>query len=100
MPFLTHLLSPGHGGRHRRTWCWRTSYQAEVFADRLRRRAPTSGCELEYVIEDEPLGTGGGIRNVADRLRLDDRRWSSTATCCPGIDLGALVETHRAGAPT
>ena len=28
-----------------------------------------SGCDIEYVTEDEPLGTGGGIRNVADRLR-------------------------------
>ena len=29
------------------------------------------GVELDYVVEDTPLGTGGGIRNVAPALRGD-----------------------------
>ena len=30
-----------------------------------------SASAMEYVIETEPLGTGGGIRNVAAALRGD-----------------------------
>ena len=29
------------------------------------------GLQVDYVVEDEPLGTGGGIANVADKLRYD-----------------------------
>src|SRR5689334_8380167 len=45
-----------------------TSYQADVF-ERHFGDGSALGVELEYVVESEPLGTGGGIRNVADRLR-------------------------------
>ena len=34
--------------------------------------APALGLEIEYVVEDQPLGTGGGIRNVAKHLTADD----------------------------
>src|SRR3954447_5074585 len=67
VPFLTHLISRVRdaGVQH---VVLGTSYQAEVFEKHFGDGAAL-GVELEYVVEHEPLGTGGGIRNVADRLR-------------------------------
>ena len=45
-----------------------TSYRAEVFEEYFGDGS-AFGLDLEYVTEVEPMGTGGGIRNVADRLR-------------------------------
>jgi mannose-1-phosphate guanylyltransferase len=44
-----------------------TSYRAEVFARHFGDGA-SLGLRLDYVTETEPLGTGGGIRNVVDVL--------------------------------
>jgi mannose-1-phosphate guanylyltransferase len=44
-----------------------TSYRAEVFAEHFGA-GDALGLRLDYVTETEPLGTGGGIRNVADAL--------------------------------
>ena len=65
-----------------RTTCWRapreagvdhvvlaTSYRAEIVLASTSATGRRSGCEIDYVTEDEPLGTGGGIRNVADLLQ-------------------------------
>ena len=41
-----------------------TSYKAEVFQEHFGDGS-AFGLEIEYVVEDVPLGTGGGIRNVA-----------------------------------
>jgi mannose-1-phosphate guanylyltransferase len=72
-----------------------TSYRAEVFADHFGTGAEL-GLELEYVTEDTPLGTGGGIRNVLDRVRSDDVLVFN-GDVLSGVDLTKLVETHRAG---
>src|SRR5215475_9705280 len=45
-----------------------TSYRAEVFAGYFGDGA-AFGVELEYAVEETPLGTGGAIRNVSSRLR-------------------------------
>ncbi len=47
-----------------------TSYRAEVFEDYFGDGS-RFGVELDYVVESTPLGTGGGIRNVAPALRGD-----------------------------
>src|SRR3954468_13659284 len=67
VPFLTHLITRVRdaGVRH---VVLGTSYRAEVFEHHFGDGTEL-GVELEYVVEAEPLGTGGGIRNVADRLR-------------------------------
>ena len=44
-----------------------TSYRAEVFADQLGDGSAL-GVEIAYAVEDQPLGTGGAIRNAADLL--------------------------------
>jgi mannose-1-phosphate guanylyltransferase len=52
------------------------------------------GVELEYVVEAEPLGTGGGIRNVADALRGDTILIFNGDNLI-GVDLKAFVAAHQ-----
>ncbi len=47
-----------------------TSYHADMFAPVLGDGSRW-GIRLDYVMEEEPLGTGGAIRNVADALGDD-----------------------------
>ena len=93
VPFLAHLLSRIRAAGVGRVVLG-TSYLAETFSDHFGDGSAL-GLDIEYVVENEPLGTGGGIRNVVE---APDRRAtcsSSTATCCAGTDLGAVVDTHR-----
>src|SRR5688572_32702006 len=69
VPFLAHLLSRIRSAGVRRVVLG-TSYLAETFAEHFGDGAEL-GLEIEYVVEDEPLGTGGGIRNVAKYLTTD-----------------------------
>lgn len=91
-PFLSHLLSRirDAGITH---VVLGTSYHAEVFQDYFGDGSAV-GLELDYVVEEEPLDTGGAIRNVADRLRADDAVIFN-GDILSGADLGALVRTHR-----
>jgi mannose-1-phosphate guanylyltransferase len=72
-----------------------TSYRPEVFAGHLDDGSRW-GVELEYVTEEVPLGTGGGIRNVADRLRggPDDPVVILNGDILSGHDIGAQVALH------
>jgi mannose-1-phosphate guanylyltransferase len=91
VPLLAHLLSRirDAGITH---VVLGTSYQADVFSayfgdgERL-------GIELEYVVETEPLGTGGGIRNVASRLR-GDTAMIFNGDVLSAVDLSALLHRH------
>ena len=66
VPFLTHLLGRlcKAGVEH---VVMAMSYRPEAFVDYFGDGAGL-GLRIDYVTEAEPLGTGGGIRNVADRL--------------------------------
>ncbi len=66
VPFLQHQIAKLHdaGVDH---VVLATSYQPEVFEDYFGDGS-AFGLRLDCVQEVEPLGTGGGIRNVADRL--------------------------------
>jgi mannose-1-phosphate guanylyltransferase len=92
VPFLSHLLSriQAAGIRH---VVLGTSYRAEVFEEYFGDGA-SLGLELEYVVEDEPLDTGGAIRNVYDRLRAE-HAVVFNGDILSGADLGALVRAHR-----
>ncbi|MBP2474595.1 mannose-1-phosphate guanylyltransferase [Crossiella equi] len=91
VPFLTHLLSRirAAGIRH---VVLGTSYKAEVFEEYFGDGARL-GLELEYVVEDTPLGTGGGIRNAASRLRAD-HIMVFNGDILSGVDLTAVANTH------
>jgi len=66
VPFLTHQLARlrDAGVEH---VVLATSYRAETVAAHFGDGRQL-GLRVDYVTETEPLGTGGGIRNVADRL--------------------------------
>ena len=92
VPFLEHLLSriKQAGISH---VVLGTSYKSEVFSDYFGDGS-AFGLDIEYVVEEVPLGTGGGIRNVADRLR-HDTSIIFNGDVLSGLDLAALLDTHR-----
>ncbi|HEX4655376.1 MAG TPA: NDP-sugar synthase [Mycobacteriales bacterium] len=95
VPFLTHLLARAQaaGVDHA---VLATSYKSEVFAAHFGDGSAL-GMRLDYVTETDPLGTGGGIRNVADRLQSapDDPVLVLNGDILSGHDLGAQVAAHR-----
>jgi NDP-sugar pyrophosphorylase family protein len=54
------------------------------------------GLRVVYSREDEPLGTGGGIRAAAHFLRASDPCLVLAGDMLLDFDLGALLATHRA----
>jgi mannose-1-phosphate guanylyltransferase len=92
LPFLTHLLSriAEAGIEH---VVLGTSYKAGVFVSEFGDGSKL-GLQIEYVVEDQPLGTGGGIANVASRLR-HDTVLVFNGDVLSGADLGALLARHR-----
>lgn len=92
VPFLAHLLSRIRAAGVRRVVLG-TSYLAETFSEYFGDGSKL-GMEIEYVVETEPLGTGGGIRNVADRL-TSEHVLVFNGDVLAGTDLGAVVDTHR-----
>lgn len=92
VPFLTHLLSRIRAAGVRRAVLG-TSYLAETFSEHFGDGSAL-GLELEYVVEEESLGTGGGIRNVAKYLTAQDVLVFN-GDVLAGTDLAAVVDTHR-----
>jgi mannose-1-phosphate guanylyltransferase len=70
-----------------------TSYHPETFEKHFGDGSEF-GLELEYVTELTPLGTGGGIRNVADRIRSEDVVVLN-GDVLDGHDLAAQLAAHR-----
>jgi mannose-1-phosphate guanylyltransferase len=91
VPFLEHMLSRirAAGIRH---VVLGTSYKAETFTDYFGDGS-AFGLEIEYVVEDQPMGTGGAIRNVSERLRADTVMIFN-GDVVSGLDLTALLATH------
>jgi mannose-1-phosphate guanylyltransferase len=92
VPFLTHLLSriKAAGIEH---VILGTSYQAEVFSEYFGDGSAL-GLDLEYVLETEPLGTGGAIGNVRQLLR-GDTTMIFNGDILSGCDLPSLLDVHR-----
>ncbi|MEW2166398.1 NDP-sugar synthase [Streptomyces sp. NPDC007084] len=95
VPFLTHQLARARaaGVEH---IVLATSYLAEVFEPYFGDGS-SLGLHIEYVTEEEPLGTGGAIRNVASRLHSgpDEPVLIFNGDILTGLDIPALVATHR-----
>jgi mannose-1-phosphate guanylyltransferase len=95
VPFLVHQLA-----RLRAAGVYHavlaTSYLPEVFSDSLGDGS-SLGLRLDFVTEVEPLGTGGGIRNVADRLESgpDDPVLIFNGDVLSGHDITAQLALHR-----
>jgi mannose-1-phosphate guanylyltransferase len=96
VPFLTHqLLRARDAGVDHVVLA--TSYRPEVFAGHFGGGA-SLGLDLDYVTEDEPLGTGGAIRNVAHLLRSgpDEPVLILNGDVLSGHDLQAQLRLHTA----
>jgi len=91
VPFLHHLLAriSAAGIKH---VVLGTSFRAEVFAEHFGDGSGI-GLDIDYVTEVEPLGTGGGIRNVADKLR-GQHTLVFNGDVLGGTDLRAVLYTH------
>ena len=94
VPFLTHQLARAReaGVDH---VVLATSYRAEMFEEHFGDGSAL-GLDLEYVTETEPMGTGGGIRNVASRLRGDaaDPVLVFNGDVLSGHDIAAQLALH------
>lgn len=93
VPFLTHLLSRIRAAGIRRVVLG-TSYKAEVFEEHFGDGSAL-GLEMSYVIETEPLGTGGGIRNVLPHLTASTIMVFN-GDVLGGTDLREVLALHRA----
>lgn len=92
LPFLTHLLSriAAAGVEH---VILSTSYQAATFEAEFGDGSKL-GLQIEYVTETDPLGTGGGIANVAPRLR-NDTVMVFNGDVLSGADLTKMLAAHH-----
>ena len=95
VPFLAHQLARAaeSGVTH---VVLATSYRAEMFTEAFGDGA-RFGLSIDYVYESEPLGTGGGIRNAASRLRgrPDDAVVVLNGDVLSAHDVPAQVDLHR-----
>ncbi|WP_182346055.1 sugar phosphate nucleotidyltransferase [Tomitella gaofuii] len=91
VPFLTHLLTRIRQAGIRRV-ILSTSFKAEVFEEHFGTGADL-GLSIEYLTETDPLGTGGGIRNVLPRI-ASENVLVFNGDVLGGTDLNALLETH------
>jgi mannose-1-phosphate guanylyltransferase len=92
LPFLTHLLSriAAAGIEH---VILGTSYKSKVFEAEFGDGSKL-GLQIDYVTEQSPLGTGGGIANVAGYLRYDTAMVFN-GDVLSGADLGQLLDYHN-----
>jgi mannose-1-phosphate guanylyltransferase len=95
VPFLAHQLAKAAASGVRRV-VLATAFRSEMFAETFGDGAQF-GLEIVYVFEDEPLGTGGGIRNAAASLRSgpDDPVVVLNGDVLSGHDLNAQIDMHR-----
>lgn len=96
VPFLHHVLARAAAAGIEHV-VLATSYRAEVFRDGLGDGSAL-GLRVDYVTEDVPLGTGGGIRNVAGLLESgpDDPVVILNGDVLSGHDLAAQITVHVA----
>jgi len=98
VPFLTHQLARARAAGVDHV-VLATSYRAETFEAYFGDGAAL-GLDLEYATETEPLGTAGGIRNVADRLRAkpDEPVIIFNGDVLSGHDIAEQVASHERAA--
>jgi len=95
VPFLAHLLARAAAGGVTHV-VLATCYKAEMFASSLGDGS-AFGLSIDYVTENVPLDTAGGIRNAASSLRGTgpaDPVVVLNSDILSGHDLGAQVDLH------
>jgi mannose-1-phosphate guanylyltransferase len=95
VPFLSHQLAraAATGVTH---VVLATSYRAEMFREAFGDGS-SFGLSLDYVYEEVPLGTAGGIRNAAALLRggPEDPVVVLNGDILSGHDIGAQLDVHE-----
>src|SRR5579875_2589977 len=95
VPFLCHQLAraAASGITH---VVLATSYRSEMFSECLGDGS-AFGLTIDYVHEETPLGTAGGIRNAASRLHAgaDDPVVVLNGDILSGHDIAAQVDLHK-----
>jgi mannose-1-phosphate guanylyltransferase len=92
LPFLTHLLSRISAAGITRIVLG-TSFQSHVFEQHFGDGSKM-GLSITYVHESEPLGTGGGIRNVLPELTAETVLVFNGDVLC-GTDVRSIIDTHQ-----
>jgi len=95
VPFLAHLLARAAAGGVTHV-VLATCYKAEMFASVLGDGS-AFGLSVDYVTEEVPLDTAGGIRNAAGALRGTGAADPVVVLNCDilsGHDLSAQVDLH------
>ncbi|MEH3154818.1 MAG: NDP-sugar synthase [Gordonia paraffinivorans] len=92
VPFLTHMLSRIAAAGITDVVLG-TSFKAEVFEQHFGDGS-SLGLSITYVTETEPLGTGGGIRNVLPALTADTILVFN-GDVLSGTDVRAVLDTHH-----
>ncbi len=95
VPFLAHLLARVAAGGVTHV-VLATCYKSDMFASVLGDGS-AFGLSIDYVQEEVPLDTGGGIRNAASSLRGTgpaDPVVVLNSDVLSGHDLGAQVDLH------
>jgi mannose-1-phosphate guanylyltransferase len=95
VPFLAHLLARAAAGGVTHV-VLATCYKADMFASSLGDGS-AFGLSIDYVTEDVPLDTGGGIANAARALRGTGAGDPIVVLNCDilsGHDLSAQVDLH------
>ena len=95
VPFLAHLLAWAAAGGVTHI-VLATCYKADMFASSLGDGS-AFGLSIDYVTEDVPLDTAGGIRNAASSLRGTGAADPVVVLNCDilsGHDLSAQVDLH------
>lgn len=90
-PFLEHVLDylKGHGINDVvLSMCYRPDIIQSHFGD-----GSSFGLRLTYEVESVPLGTAGGVKNVAGHL--DETFFVFNGDVLTDLDLGAMLEHHR-----
>ena len=95
VPFTAHQIARARAAGVTRVVLG-TSYRAEIFSDYFGDGSSV-GVEMRYLVEDEPLGTGGAIRNAAAGLSggPDDPVLVFNGDVLSGLDIAGLVARHR-----
>ena len=91
-PFLSHLLLRLHNQRIRRVTLALGCFSQEVLA--YLKEEPVAGIQVVPVIEDQPLGTGGAIRNACSALQSDPVFVLNGDTFAE-VPLQSLLNFHR-----
>ena len=94
VPLVIHQIARARGAGIRHI-VLATAYRAELFSTTLANGSPL-GVHVDYAVEDEPLGTGGAIRNAASLLTRgpDEPVLVLNGDIVDGHDLTAQLVQH------